>query len=62
MSAGELATEAMDDKGFDPAASDTRRDFVHRFGMTLHDLLRQKTVAKDRTRAGRATEARGEGA
>src|SRR6185312_12660188 len=30
VSAGELATEAMADKGFDPAATDTRRDFVHR--------------------------------
>ncbi len=46
VSAGELAAEAMADKGFDPSDGTTRRDFAHRFGMCLHDLLRQKTVER----------------
>jgi hypothetical protein len=53
VTSAEIATEAMQDKGLDPASDPvTRTDFVRRVGLQLNDMVRKGKVEK--IRLGRA--------
>jgi hypothetical protein len=52
---GDIATEAMQEKGLDPAHDEpTRKDFVKRIGLQLQDMRRNRHVEKVGGRGGKA--------